>query len=32
MSGARTEHLDRFGFKNVRFLAGFAPIEMRKSL
>ena len=32
VSGARTEHPDRFGFKNVRFLARYAPIEMRKSL
>jgi len=32
MSGAQTEHLDRFGFKNVRFLAGYGPIEMCKSL
>ena len=32
ISGAQTEHPDRFGFKNVRFLAGYEPIEMRKSL
>ena len=32
VSGARTEHPDRFGFRNVRFLTSFTPIEMFKSL
>ncbi len=32
MSKARKEYPDRFGFRNVRFLTSFTPIEMFKSL